>query len=691
MKRGPGNKLSLCLHAAIIITAAMLAACGGSSSAPVPQPQSTAGTAVIYPLNPSVPVGGVIEFLANQPGQSGTAFKWTVKGSGTIDTNTGVYTAGATPATATITATAGNFTGSTTVNVTAAPINGITMTPAALFVKAGSTTPIAATIGGVVAAVTEWDVNSTQGGDTLHGTIDNLGNYTAPLTPPPGGNTTITAKTATAAGNATVTVVFSKASLNGPYAFSYTGADSKGFLDVAGSFTADGLGGITNLVEDVAASDIAPMTSSVETGTFIVAPDGSAQATLTNGTSTATWQFELAGNLPADAGRPAQKALLVRFDKTGTGSGTIEQQDSSAVNSPLPLGPYTFLISQRNSLSKMFAAAGKFESTGLLGNTGALTPGVWDVNNGGTVLSDDTTLHGSFATDTSRPNTGRGTLVLTTTNVVGGHSTLNFAFYVVDATHLKLVETDGAIFSSGDIFNAPNTNGSFSTASLAKGSYAFTTAGASNPGPYAQGGVFASNGSGSITAGEMDVNNAGTASLAGILTQTSYTVDPALGRISFTITDTLSSKTVGTWSYAGYQTSSGSMAIVETDSLNIVSVVSGMAYRQASTSALQGGYASDFTGASGSTEEDVAGEFVVNNTSISTGSLNSNVSGNTLAGAPVTIALVVAPDTGGRGTATIATNAESFPIAYYQIDANNSLLLETDATRVITGTLARQY
>ena len=693
MKRGPGNEMNLCVRVlAMLAIVGALAGCGGGAygNGPNPQPVTTSGSAVVYPQSPSVPVGGTVNFMASVPGQASATFKWAASGSGTIDANTGIYKAGTSPGTATVTATSGNFVGKVQVTVTSAPLNGVTLSPAALFVQAGSTVAITALSGGQAAQVTEWDVNGTKNGDTLHGFIDNSGNYTAPLTPPPGGTTTITARTAAGAGNAVVTVVFSNASLNGPYAFSYNGKDAKGFLEVAGSFAADGTGKISGLIEDESAADIAPKTATGVTGTFTVGPDGTAQATMSDGS---TWEFVLTGNTPSFAGQPAQEAVLVRFDKSGSGSGTIDQQNPAAVNLPLPFGPYAFEISQQGTFKTVFAAAGKFQSGGLIGNTGPITTGVWDVNEAGTVLTDDTTLTGSFTTDTANPGTGRGTLTLTTTRSLSKQTSFVFAFYTIDATHLKLIETDGQTFSAGDAFSAPNKSGLFSPASLTKGNYSFTTAGEDANGAYSQGGVFISNGSGGITGGEMDVNSGvGAISLDATITNTTYTVDPALGRITFSMSASLLPKTVGTWNFAAYQTANGAVLLVETDSVNVLTVVSGTAYLQSSNGSLEGGYAANLTGAENGAQEDVAGELVVNNTSVSTGTIARNLlPGGVTAAAPIAQALLVAPDTNGRGTATIQTQAQTFAIAYYSIDQNTALLLELDGTRNVTGILARQF
>jgi hypothetical protein len=406
-----------------------------------------------------------------------------------------------------------------------------------------------------------------------------------------------------------------------------------------------------------------------------------------------TWAFVLTGNATTLAGKPAQQALLIRFDKTASGSGTINQQDPVAVNLPMPFGPYAFQVSEQGTFKTFFAAAGKFQSSGLIGNSGSLTPAVWDVNEAGLVQTDDISLAGSFSLDPLNPGTGRGTLTLTTTRSLTKQTSFVFAFYVIDATHLKLLETDGQTFSAGDVYSAPNTNGLFSSSSLKKGNYAFTTSGQNANGAFSQGGVFTSSGTGQITGGEMDVNaGVGSISLDALITSGTYSVDPQLGRITFSLTSSLAGKTVGTWNYSGYQASNGAMLMVETDSVNVLSVVSGIAYLQTSNVGLQGGYAVNLTGTSSGTQQDIVGQFAVNNTSISTGTLNLNaLPGGVTTGAPITQALVVAPDTIGRGTATISTSSQNYPIAYYVIDQNTALAIESDGARNATGGLARQF
>src|SRR3984957_437046 len=195
------------IAAAFLISLAALAGCGGGGSGTVTPPVApppTSGTGItVYPGTTTVPLGGKATFTAYAASSpSTTSFTWAVTGgsaNGTITTDSsgkGDYVAPATAPTGavTVTVTSGSsLGGSATVTITALPAGGIAVSPASIFVAAGTTFQFGATANGATTTVTSWQVNGTAGGDTLHGTIDANGNYTAPAMPPPGGSTTITA------------------------------------------------------------------------------------------------------------------------------------------------------------------------------------------------------------------------------------------------------------------------------------------------------------------------------------------------------------------------------------------------------------------------------------------------------------------------------------------------------------------
>ena len=695
----------------MIAAATGLVACNsgyGSSTIPTPQPSSTAGAVIIFPGTAGVPLGGSVKFIASIDAQPSAMFTWSISGtnSGSIDASTGVYTAPSSsipsPATVTVTAKSGSSSGTATITVTAAP--SVIVIPSALFVPAGGSVNFAATANGAAANVTGWLVNGSQGGDNAHGHITAGGVYTAPLTPPASGSTTITAVTSSGSGTSVATVVFSANSFHGPYAFSYSGSDKNGYLSGAGSFTANGANGtISSGLEDVIDPKLTVQQDAFG-GTFTVAPDGTGTASFTDGTGgvvASKFQFVLTGNGSANAGAPSQQLVWLRADASGTGSGTANQQDAAVLSTPMPLPAYVFGFSGVDAKGHLFNAAGEFTSVAGF----SLSPGVWDVNDpslstANAPLTDDTTLAGTSTVDSTHPGSGRGSLTLRTTSSTLSVTSFTYTYYIVDETHLKVVESDGANFTSGDIFSAPNSSGFFG-AGVLNGNFAFSTTGSGKNGAFALAGVLDCNGggtsptggSGSISGGVADENNGvGSIVLNATLSSATYTVTAANGRITFSLTT--SNNTIGTPAFAAYPTSGGSIFLIETDTSN--SNLFGMGFLQNTTAALQGGFATGFAAIPALSGSSVfqagAGQIAVNSGVISQGAFQV-ANGTTVTSQTLTQTVLFSPDAQGRGTATLTTSSTSYPIAYYTINAaaGTGLFIETDAQRLITGTLARQY
>lgn len=670
---------------------------GGGGSNPTPS-----GPVTVYPGTASVPVGQKAQFIAYLPSQPNSGFTWSVSGSsnGTIDSN-GMYTAPSSmpsPTQVTITAAStanSGLTGTAIITITAA--QGLAVSPTALAVPAGTTVQFTATSGGSAVTPT-WQVNGSTGGNATVGTILSNGKYTAPLTPPPGGSVTITAVRDANSGTAAATIVFSNKSLTkdgstGSYAFSYIGSDSVAApLSVVGSFQTDGNGDITGGVEDFNDSfnPLNPVLNEVAfTGSYSVGPDGRATATLASGG--AVWQFTLISN---------QHALLIRFDTVGTGSGTIDLQNPVDFNVSAISGDFAFSFSGLDASATPLAVAGRFNADGV----SAIPSGVEDINDGGSATSTgsfDETLTGGFALDGIVPNSGRGTLQLTssTTIVPSFAGTYNFAFYIVDKTHLKVVEIDptGALIA-GDIFRAPLQPGGGFGASILNGKYAFTNGGAdANGNPYAAAGVFnASPGStsgatsGSIT-GVFDFNDGGTnIKLAQTLTGT-YGVDPSSGRISTPFSIPARSTPLN---YAAYETSSGTVLMIELDTNPANN--GGIAYPQTTTTPVQGSFALNLSGVAtkAGSEQDITGQATAASNGTLTGSVDFNnfQANNIYQGLEILSGSTIgSADSDGRGTLTIETTQGTFPLAYYIVDQNAVLLFETDSQRVLPGTLVKQF
>lgn len=717
----------LFLLAALLAGLTGLAACGGGGTNGGGGGTNPTPTGItIYPgangSAVSVAAGSTAVFTAYQA-DALVSVNWTAS-SGTITgngTSSGTFVAPTTQGSVTVSAVSTSSAttgGSVTVNVTAASASGIIVNPGAVMVAAGATTAFSATLnGGAVSPAPTWQVNGTNGGDGVHGTIDANGNFTAPLTPPPGGSTTITAVSGGNSATASATVVYSNLSFNGPYAFSYTGNDSTNggvnFLTVAGSFVAEGSTGSVTSGEEDYVDQSAVYSAATFGGTFAVGPDGRGSLTISSNAldNTGVIQFSLTNGAQ---GGPAQHAVMIRLDTIATGSGTIDAQK------PLDLaagfsGNYVFGSSGLDNIVGLgpFNLAGKFFVDGSTLTLPALSA-EQDFNYGGTSTigtngGPDLTLSGTFTMDQDASTTGRGTLFLSTTNsfltTTFGVTPLVFqyTFYIVDSSHLKMVESDPNFTMAGDIFGETSGAGPYTAANLLpSGNYAFTTGGSSSAGPFATGGVFVSNGgtsdtatSGSITGGVDDNNNSGTTKLNETITGTAFSID-TFGRI------TLPLDPGATYNYAGYagtyNSANGPVNVVEMIDLESNYLDSGLAYRQTSASTPSGSFALNMTGVANNsqTEQDFEGQFGTGTSGALTGNLdinNAEVNGVD-ANIPFTSSSIATVGSDGRGTPlTLHTSSPStnYPLAYYVVDDNTTLVFETDGVRVLTGIIQKQY
>jgi hypothetical protein len=645
-----------------------LTACGGGSGGHV-NPNTTISV-VIYPGSATVPINGVIDFSAVVYNfTANSAVNWSAS-AGTFAGS--VFTAPGTTGNVTVTATSQEDTSKTaTVTVMVSAAQPLAVSPAAIALPAFGTQTFTSTAAGAV----NWSVTASNGSDP--GTIDQSGHYTAPRTPPSGGTVTVSATSAAGSGTSTVTIFFSAATLSGQYAFSYAGEDAVGFLAVAGTFTVNGSGTITSGVEDVNSGATGIVENQITGGNLQVNPDGRAIVTVTTGLGTVTWQVTIISN---------QHALLVRFDSSATGSGTIDKANPVDFSVNAIANNYAFGISGIDSGGIPMAIAGRFLSDGA--GTFPLNSAIQDVNDGGTISQADVSLHGDIIDGFIDPSTGRGTLEFIST--VPGTGTLTFAFYVADSTHFKLVEIDagGAPVLAGDAFSAPN---SITLASLT-GSYAFTVGGSQTAGPYAAGGVFTASGTGTISGGVQDLNEqANVVHLAQAISTSgsTYTLTPL--STSNRILLTLSNGSTN-FIYAVYPTSNNSLEMVEVDKEILIS--SGMAFLQSSTSAPTGNYGFNTTGQTGNGEQDINGSVAAAGSTALTGYLDINETGTVFLNTPLAGSSIAAPATFGRGTITLATakpTSASFTLAYYVVDNSTVLVLEMDHVAVTLGTMARQF
>ena len=705
------------IHFVAVLTIALLgmftlSACssgGGGGNPPL------TNDLVVVPGSSTVPVSQTAHFAAFLNGV-GTSATWTAS-AGTID-GTGLFTAPSSPGSVTITATSGSNAGTTTVNVVAAA--ALAVSPAALTIPAGGLQSFTATpSAGVI-----WSVNGVAFGDCItppigstvqcHGVIDGNGNYTAPLSPPTGGIVTIGAASGANSGTSAAQILYSSASLTstalgtGQYAVAFTGVDfSAGLpLDVVGSIVTSGSansasGTITGGEMDVNALVLAPNGTAIKIpvsgGQFVVgALDGRTSILVTLASNSVAQSFSLQATLGTN-----QHALLIDFDTADTGSGTLDAQNPTAFATPLN-GRFAYQYFGIDTFFDPVSVAGTFlaSNNSIPVNNPNSPVNTQDLtyvplnSNTFTVVTNDITVNGLYSAPDSF---GRGTITMNSTPL----GTLNFAYYMIDQTHLKLIEIDPSqtYVLYGEAYSSP-----IATTPLT-GGVALTFGGAANNAPYAGGAVFALNGGTVGGSGALDINNSGGASAQNNATITggSYANVTSSGNVPARYTLSLTTSK-GTILFAAYTfvTPSGTGAeLVEIDTNNNVDGATGIAYQRGGVSTVQGSFALNLSGVGSSKsqsafEQDTVGQLGLNtNSTTVTGTLDLN-NGGPFLGLPLnSTSIVNAVASNGRGTMQLNSNSggvtAKFSLVYYQVDSNTQLLVDVDLNRVANGILIRQY
>jgi hypothetical protein len=703
----PG-KFSRPLVSTVAIAGALLLSACGSGGSGGGGGKPTVGGLSVFPGSATIPetVSGGQPSIAQFTAYSGSAVAaatWSVlSGTGTISAS-GVFTAPSSVETDTIQAVSGSSASvPITINVVASS-RSVVVSPSAAAVPAGATLQFT-TAAGCAGTIWQVNLNGNSGNPGFITNGANCGLYTAPIAPPASGTVTITASSGGSSGTSTVTILFSNASLNSlvnqanprPYAFSYSGDDGSGFLSVAGTFSADGNGNITGGAEDVNSGFAAPVMSTFAAGsTYTVGPDGRTTANLNVGGSTDVLQFALISN---------QHALMIRFDTSATGSGTIDMQDPTQFGTPFSLGAYAFIASGLDKKGARLGMDGRAVAN-TLNNTFPLNSGIVDLNDSGTLLTD-MQLQGGFSV--ADPATGRGTLSLNCPAFdtelgetgTGTSGTLNFVYYIVDGTHVKVLEGDTNTLLAGDFFGAPAPSSNIT------GSQVFVVSGIDNNGsPYGMGGAFLTGSSGVLDINDdgqltSPTTNSSNVTTPNITSATASLPSTDTGRIELTVNLTGGKSFQFAVYLFNYITSDGSPStgavMLEIDTN--VGVGTGIAYTQTGATTPQGSFALNLTGVglNSAGEQDIEGQVSAGNLGAVTGTIDINNAvgnGKVFSGEPLTSASAM-PTSGlnGRGNPFIlASGLQTDTLSYYVIDDNTALLLEMDSSRILTGRIARQF
>lgn len=336
---------------------------------------------------------------------------------------------------------------------------------------------------------------------------------------------------------------FSNASLKGTYAFSMSGTDAGvnfgAFIARVGSFTADGNGNITAALEDVTDAGSLPQMVPFSGGSYSIQANGKGRLTL----NTAGSALQLSVALISQGA-----GVMIQTDLNATSSGSFKLQSPNAFTRTAIAGSYAYDVSGTIvSTGGPSSVVGQFVADGA----GNIQGGLFDSNDAGSLLSaQGIPAGGIYQMDpTNGTNFGRGTMSF------AGNS---FIFYMVDGTHLKLIENDGQFATFGDALQQSTTlatqNSGF------KGDFTFLIGGSAvlgTAGPVTRAAAFTADGVGNVGAIALDDNNAGThKAITGSTTITNaiYDIDTAhagSGRGTSTFTAS-GNPSLGTFSFVFY-------------------------------------------------------------------------------------------------------------------------------------------
>jgi hypothetical protein len=356
--------------------------------------------------------------------------------------------------------------------------------------------------------------------------------YTAPGSAGPVNITasSTAAPSKTARATIAVATAFGAAALDGNYVFEASGRDTfahvpPSIYHVAGVLQADGGGNIIGgelLYENQPNNNNNPV-DSITGGSYTI---GSADGRGTITINTADTGIGVNGVLTFSlAMLSGTNGLITQFDASASSTGTLDLQTPYSLTNLLS-GGYAFVTSGVDSATEgrfPLAMGGVFNVDGLGTISGNGT--VMDlIDNGTTTTGVGLTTAGSVA-----PPDQFGKVIINLNPAFPGSPAVTIAGFIVDDTHIKLIERDQILGVTGGVATAQGSktgkfsgNGAFNT-TVVYSTSGFSTVSGNAEQPTVYAGEFTADGSGNLTNGYTDENQ------FGILTSDtltgSYTVD----------------------------------------------------------------------------------------------------------------------------------------------------------------------
>jgi|HubBroStandDraft_6_1064221.scaffolds.fasta_scaffold00330_7 hypothetical protein len=493
---------------------------------------------------------------------------------------------------------------------------------------------------------------------------------------------------------APITVTAFASNLKGNYVLQAQGIDTSfGPYQFAGVIVLNGNGAITSGEQTVNFFDQNPNVNAevtradpITSGSYFLGPDGRGTITVNtndqdvglNGVETFSFVY-----------LSTSQALIAETDFTESATGTMDLQTSIAA----PSGGYAFVVSGTDIASQSPTAFGgifNIDSPKNISGNGSLA----DQNLGGTV-TPEATLSGTLSTPDS--------FGAVTMNLTAGFAAapIQFTAYIVDATHMKLIESDntsgtGSGSTGGVAIGQGTATGTFGNLTAFSGTYVFGMVGVDltgfTPSTLTSAGLFTADGAGNLVNGFTDtfLQQSGAQGTAGAQISGAFTGAYALdnegiGRVRL-LFDHLAPapNPVVLPRLFFYLTGNGNPPLVldgSDVSFDYPSLGAGIAYPQSAAPLSFGGkYGLSFTQQNGSENDGTA-------------QINANSSAGTLSGVADTnstfnptfdnpISGTFAPSaSNGRfaGTLTGQTfDYSPFAVEYYIIDPSHGFFVETD-------------
>ena len=487
--------------------------------------------------------------------------------------------------------------------------------------------------------------------------------------------------------------------LKGSYVFATKGEDINSVFQLAGVITMDGNGKITS-GEQTHVDRLGAISDPITGGSYFIGPDGRGTLTI----NTADQNIGQAGieNLSLVV-LDNSRALIQTFDDPNlvpsneASSGTLDLQTSTAS----PTGGYAFVVGGIDVGSAPLSVGGvlNIDSPNTISGNGSVA----DENDANSGLVASNSVSGTL----TGPD-GMGSLKLSLN--AGFAPSVQFTGYVVDASHIELIETDvdgtGAGFgcTSGIAVGQGASTGTFTSNGAFAGSYVFKILGQDpswNPSSLASLGEFTADASGNVSTGYNDEVLAGISALNGTTFALSdsftgtYSLDllHGTGRVDSTITYT--SNGPGP-ELIFYLTGNGNPPLVlDADSNSLgtgISVGTGTAYPSAAPpSSFSGPFGVAFVQSSGSSiENDATGQATINSsTNTLAGFIDTTQTTSPNPDAKLT-GTFLSPTSRFSGTLTngfFTTPNTTISVAFYPVDANKLFFIETDFSASAESTL----